>query len=104
MKKIINGKLYDTETAECLGFYQHFDGNTFHYLREALYRTKKGTYFIYRRHDAENPCIDDFISGMDVPILLFSRKMQCYGLRFASVLKNTLTLLADQQKYLNFKN
>lgn len=30
MKKIINGKLYDTETAECLGFYQHFDGNTFH--------------------------------------------------------------------------
>lgn len=39
MKKIIDGKLYDTETAECLGFYQHFDGNTFHYLREALYRT-----------------------------------------------------------------
>lgn len=31
MKKIIDGKLYDTETAECLGFYQHFDGNTFHY-------------------------------------------------------------------------
>ena len=66
MKKIIDGKLYDTETAECLGFYQHFDGNTFHYLREALYRTKKG--------DAENPCIDDFVSGMDVPILLFSRE------------------------------
>ena len=74
MKKIIDGKLYDTETAECLGFYQHFDGNTFHYLREALYRTKKGTYFIYSRHDAENPCIDDFVSGMDVPILLFSRE------------------------------
>ena len=34
----------------------------------------------------------------------FLGKMQCYGLRFASVLKNTLTLLADQQKYLNFKN
>ena len=80
MKKIINGKKYDTDTFEVQfivlldGFYQHFDGNTFHYLREALYRTKKGTYFIYRRHDAENPCIDDFVSGMDVPILLFSRE------------------------------
>ena len=98
MKKIINGKLYDTETAECLGFYQHFDGNTFHYLREALYRTKKGTYFIYRRHDAENPWVWMYLS------YYFLGKMQCYGLRFASVLKNTLTLLADQQKYLNFKN
>ena len=74
MKKRIDGKLYDTETAECLGIYQHFDGNTFHYLREALYQTKKETYFIYSRHDAENPCIDDFVSGMDVPILLFSRE------------------------------
>ena len=69
MKKIIDGKLYDTETAECLGFYPHFDGNTFHYLREALYRTKKGTYFIYSRHDAENPCIDDFVSGMEDAML-----------------------------------
>ena len=104
MKKIIDGKLYDTETAECLGFYQHFDGNTFHYLREALYRTKKGTYFIYSRHDAENPCIDDFVSVWMYLSYYFLGKMQCYGLRFASVLKNTLTLLADQQKYLNFKN
>ena len=47
MKKIIDGKTYNTETAEFLGVYQHLWKGDFHYCREELYRTKKGTYFIY---------------------------------------------------------
>jgi len=41
MKRIVNGKLYDTETAElvCLSKITLFS--------ERLYRTKKGRYFIY---------------------------------------------------------
>ena len=41
MKRIVNGKLYDTDTAElvCLSKISLFS--------ERLYRTKKGRYFIY---------------------------------------------------------
>ena len=39
MKKVVGGKVYDTETADRLGKWQHmFD-------TYALYRTKKGAYF-----------------------------------------------------------
>jgi len=48
MKKLINGKLYDTETAEEIytsdnGIY----GNDFRRYSETLYRTKKGVFFLY---------------------------------------------------------
>ena len=74
MKKIIDGKLYNTETAECLGVYQDFDPKTFHYYHEALYLTKKGTYFVYSGKGIENPSADDSVLGMDVSISLFSRE------------------------------
>ena len=41
MKKIINGKLYNTETAELLEMYQYLWKNHWEYYREELYRTKK---------------------------------------------------------------
>lgn len=47
MKKIIEGKTYNTETAELLGTYQYLRRDDYHYCREELYRTKKGTYFLY---------------------------------------------------------
>ena len=47
MKKIIEGKTYNTETAKLLGVYQYLWKGDYHYCREELYRTKKGTYFIY---------------------------------------------------------
>lgn len=47
MKKIIDGKTYNTETAELLGIYQYLWKDDYYYCREELYRTKKGTYFIY---------------------------------------------------------
>ncbi len=46
MKQIINGKLYNTETAEKLGSDSYGYGSDFHHWQEALYRTKGGTYFI----------------------------------------------------------
>lgn len=47
MKRIIEGKKYDTETADCIaeldnGYY----GNDFKRCKESLYRTKKGTWFL----------------------------------------------------------
>lgn len=47
MKKIINGKMYNTETAKFLGSY-HGGGNqrNFNYFEENLYIKKTGEYFI----------------------------------------------------------
>lgn len=47
MKKIINGKIYNTKTAELIHEYDNgIYGNDFRSLDEALYKTKKGAYFI----------------------------------------------------------
>ena len=47
MKKIINGKLFNTETAKCIGCYQYSYPGDFHYCREALYRKRSGEYFLH---------------------------------------------------------
>lgn len=47
MKKIINGVLYNTDTAQLLVEYEKFAGDRLHYVREALYRKQNGEYFIY---------------------------------------------------------
>ncbi|MBQ7418178.1 MAG: hypothetical protein IJV18_08890 [Acidaminococcaceae bacterium] len=47
MKKIINGKMYDTETAAFVGSDEYSNPRDFHYCYEALYRKKSGEYFIY---------------------------------------------------------
>lgn len=48
MKKVINGALYNTETAQRLGSWDNgcFTSD-FNYCYEALYRTKSGKYFLY---------------------------------------------------------
>lgn len=48
MKKVINGAMYNTETAKKLDYYQNI-GNTsdFNWYKEELYRTKSGKYFLY---------------------------------------------------------
>lgn len=45
MKKIIDGKTYNTDTATELGNYRNNPGN-FSFVDESLYRTKKGAYFL----------------------------------------------------------
>jgi hypothetical protein len=48
MKKIINGKLYDTETAREIAVRGHGDGpRDFRYYCETLYRKRTGEYFLY---------------------------------------------------------
>jgi hypothetical protein len=48
MKQVINGKLYDTESAEQLAKYAPVkDRQDFNFLKEVLYKTEKGSYFIH---------------------------------------------------------
>lgn len=48
MKKIINGKLYDTETAKEIAERSHGEGpRDFHYYSETLYKKRTGEYFLY---------------------------------------------------------
>lgn len=48
MKKIIDGKRYDTDTADCVyGWDNDRYGNDFRYRSKSLYRTKNGAWFIH---------------------------------------------------------
>lgn len=46
MKKVIDGKRYDTATAALIAEYEHSDRSDFAWFDEALYRTKKGRFFL----------------------------------------------------------
>lgn len=47
MKRIINGKMYDTDTATLVADYQHLDYGDWEYEREELYIKKTGEWFLY---------------------------------------------------------
>ena len=48
MKKIINNKVYDTDTAKKLGSWENmYDSRDFGYFSEALYQKRTGEFFIY---------------------------------------------------------
>ena len=48
MQKIINGKKYNTETAEQVGFYSNRYGrNDFNWLEETLYKKRTGEFFLF---------------------------------------------------------
>lgn len=48
MKKIINGRLYDTDKAELLTIWNNgFPYSDLSFVEESLYRTNKGKYFLY---------------------------------------------------------
>lgn len=47
MKKIINGKRYDTETAQLIGSASYSNRTDFHFWSEELYRKKTGEFFLY---------------------------------------------------------
>ncbi len=48
MKKIINGKVYDTNTAEFLNSWNNGHSTSdFDYVKETLYRKKTGEYFLH---------------------------------------------------------
>ena len=48
MKKIINGKKYDTETAQKVGFYANYGSwRDFSHFEETLYKKKTGEFFLH---------------------------------------------------------
>ena len=59
MKKIINNKVYDTETANYIGSWDNgYPGNDFSYLSKSLYRKKTGEYFLYMEGGAFTECAE----------------------------------------------
>ena len=56
MKKIINGKVYDTDTAKKVAsWYSSYARNDFHYYEEELYQKKTGEFFLYGEGNAASP-------------------------------------------------
>lgn len=56
MKKIINGKVYDTATAKRLGEYEPNPYRSdFHYYCETLYQKKTGEFFLHGEGNAASP-------------------------------------------------
>lgn len=50
MKRVINGKLYNTETATDIASYSNgLSTRDFGHIRETLYRTDNGNYFVFGR-------------------------------------------------------
>lgn len=49
MKKIINGRRYDTESAREVGFASYSHPRDFQYWEETLYRKNTGEFFLYGR-------------------------------------------------------
>lgn len=48
MKKVVNGKKYDTETAQFLAEYEYCANvRDFHHFSESLYQKKTGEFFLY---------------------------------------------------------
>ena len=56
MKKVINGKIYNTETAKKVAsWYSSYARNDFHYYEEELYQKKTGEFFLYGEGNAASP-------------------------------------------------
>ncbi len=55
MKKIIDGKLYNTETARALGSWSGDDRGSFQWFEETLHQKKTGEFFLYGCGHADSP-------------------------------------------------
>ena len=67
MKKIINGKIYDTDTAKEIDSISHGDGpRDFRYYHEVLYRKRTGEYFLFPDYESADGRTED--AGWVCPI------------------------------------
>lgn len=55
MKKVINGKSYDTEKARLLNSFDTSDRSSFAWYREELYIKRTGEYFLFGEGHAASP-------------------------------------------------
>ena len=46
MKRVVKGKLYNTDTATCIGSYEYSNAGDFCHVCEELYRKNNGEYFL----------------------------------------------------------
>lgn len=77
MKKIINGKSYNTETAEeIVSASSNCGKSDFRWFKESLYRTKKGNYFLAGEGHAMTKYAThyDNMSGAGNGIFLLTKK------------------------------
>ncbi len=64
MKKIINGKKYDTETAKYIDERSFSNPRDFRYVYEALYRKKNGEFFLeYKGGSLSRYCVYVSLTG-----------------------------------------
>ena len=70
MKQVIEGKMYNTETATYVGSFQYLYPGDFRYYYEELYRKKTGEYFLYGEGDGLSPyaeyCGSGWCFGKDI--------------------------------------
>jgi len=74
MKAIIDGKRYDTETAEGIGSYSRGYRGDFDRIEETLYKTKSGAFFLAgsggpRSKYARNPRQNELTGGEGISVL-----------------------------------
>lgn len=76
MKKVIKGSLYNTETAQELGYTGYSNSTDFEYWYEALYRTRSGKYFLYCEGGplSKYAIVEGDNRSGDVKIAAFSRE------------------------------
>ena len=55
MRKIICGRLYDTDTAECVSEYSYSNPRDFKHYTEKLYRKRNGEFFLYGSGGPRSP-------------------------------------------------
>lgn len=71
MKKIINGRLYNTDTAQYIGYSENgYMPGDVHFTREELYRKKNGEFFFYCQGGAfsqySEPCDGGTCAGSTI--------------------------------------
>lgn len=73
MRKIFEGKVYNTETAEEVGYYENGRSKSdFNYYAASLYRTKKGRFFLQgvalhpNSWDSNSSSLQKFLEVLDI--------------------------------------
>jgi len=65
MKKVINGKLYDTEKAQRLASWENIqDVRSFNHMEETLYRKRTGEFFLHGEGEARTRYARQYESNM----------------------------------------
>jgi len=64
MKQVVHGKLYDTKTAEEIAYFTNeTSGADFRWIRETLYRTERGAWFLHGKGGAATQYAEVYAAG-----------------------------------------